>query len=130
MLEARTLSVSIEKDWHKLFDAISRPEFFPNWSSGLSKSSLQREGTGRGPTVRKALSGLRFTGPQSFRVMDHHVDVGSGSEIQVPRGSSECRRSGSAATSVRLPKMTDEKLEADADWVRRDLLAPKVPMTR
>jgi hypothetical protein len=130
MREARTLSVSIEKDWRELYDAIWRPEFFPNWASGLSQSSLRQDGgcwEAEGPDGKVW---IRFTAHNSFGIMDHYVDTGRDQEIYVPlrvipnEGGAEV-----LLTLFRLPDMSDEKFDADAEWVRRDLLALKNLMT-
>ena len=44
MLESRTLSVSINRNWQEVYEAVWRPEDFPKWASGLSKSTLTEEG--------------------------------------------------------------------------------------
>lgn len=46
MLESRTLSIAIGKPWTQVYEAIWRPENFPQWASGLSKGSLEKDGTG------------------------------------------------------------------------------------
>jgi hypothetical protein len=41
MLEVKTISVSIDRDWHDVYNAIWRPEAFQSWASGLAKSALE-----------------------------------------------------------------------------------------
>jgi len=126
VLECSTLSVSIDLPWQEVYEVVWRPEVFPKWASGLSKSSLEQEGEcwkAEGPagTIR-----IRFTGHNPYGVMDHYVDVGSGPEIYIPlriipnAGGTEV-----LLTLFRQPGMTDEKFLADAEWVKRDLLALK-----
>src|SRR5256885_201463 len=84
MLESRTLSVTIGRPWKDVYETIWRPESFPKWASGLSRSSLEKVGeawTAEGPTgsVR-----IRFTDHNPFGVMDHYVDTGKGPEVYVP----------------------------------------------
>lgn len=131
MLESRTISLSINRNWEKVYDAVWRPEDFPKWASGLSKSSLTRDGEAwraEGPegTVR-----ITFTGHNAFGVMDHHVDVGNGTSIYVPM---RIIQNGDGAevllTLFRQPGMSDEKFAADAEWVGRDLLALRALVTR
>lgn len=131
MLESRTINLSINRNWEKVYDAVWRPEDFPKWASGLSKSSLTRDGEAwraEGPegTVR-----ITFTDHNVFGVMDHHVDVGNGTSIYVPM---RIIQNGDGAevllTLFRQPGMSDEKFAADAEWVGRDLLALRALVTR
>ena len=131
MLESRTISLSINRNWEKVYDAVWRPEDFPKWASGLSKSSLTRDGEAwraEGPegTVR-----ITFTDHNAFGVMDHHVDVGNGTSIYVPM---RIIQNGDGAevllTLFRQPGMSDEKFAADAEWVGRDLFALRALVTR
>ena len=39
MLASRTYSISIERDWQALYEAVWRPEIFPKWASGLTESN-------------------------------------------------------------------------------------------
>lgn len=122
MLEARTIGVSIRCPWQELYEAIWRPEFFPKWASGLAESALKMDGDrwiAKGPegTVK-----IRFTARNEFGIMDHYVDIGTDQEIYVPlrvipnMGGAEV-----LLTLFRQPGMTDEKFEADAAWVEKDL---------
>jgi len=131
MLESRTISLSINRNWEKVYDAVWRPEDFSKWASGLSKSSLTRDGEAwraEGPegTVR-----ITFTDHNAFGIMDHHVDVGNGTSIYVPM---RIIQNGDGAevllTLFRQPGMSDEKFAADAEWVGRDLLALRALVTR
>jgi hypothetical protein len=124
MLEARTINISIGRPWRELYEAIWRPESFPKWASGLSKSSMEKDGDwwkAEGPDgpIR-----IRFTDHNPYGVMDHYVDVGSGSVIYVPM---RVIPNGNGAevllTLFRQPGMCDTKFLADAEWVQRDLLA-------
>ena len=44
MLESRTISVTINRNWKEIYEAFWRPEDFQKWASGLSKSSLTKDG--------------------------------------------------------------------------------------
>jgi hypothetical protein len=130
VLEARTVSVSIDRPWRDLYDAIWRPECFPRWASGLSGSSMRKDGEawkGEGPDgpVR-----IRFTGHNPFGVMDHRVDAGSGPEVHVPmRVVPNAGGAEVLVTVFRRPGMSDAEFEADIEWVRRDLLALRAMAT-
>lgn len=131
MLESKTISISINRNWKKFYDDVWRPENFPKWASGLSKSSLTKDGEtwkAEGPegTVR-----ILFTAHNAFGVMDHYVDAGNGTIIYVPL---RIIQNGEGAevllTLFRQRDMSDEKFAADAEWVARDLLALKALVTR
>jgi hypothetical protein len=131
MHEARTISVSIAHPWSDVYDAIWRPEDFPQWASGLSRSPLVKDGDvwhADGPEGRIS---VRFTGHNAFGVMDHHVSVVNGAEIYIPlRVVSNSEGAEVLLTLFRQPEMSDAKFEADAAWVERDLQALKAFVTR
>lgn len=124
MLPARTYSITIDRDWQELYEAIWQPEIFPKWASGLTESELRRGGTGwiadgpDGPIV------VRFTPHNEFGVMDHFIEAGDGRQIHVPL---RVIRNGDGAevmlTLFRQPEMSDEDFARDAKWIARDLRA-------
>ena len=124
MLEARTVGLSIARPWLSLYEAIWRPEIFPRWASGLSRSPLERDGDVWKAEGPEGPIRIRFTAHNPFGVMDHHVDLGRGPEIYVPmrvvpnQGGAEV-----LLTLFRQPDMTDATFMADMEWVQRDLLA-------
>lgn len=124
MYEARTISVSIDRPWLDLYEAIWRPECFPTWASGLSKSSLEKDGESWKAEGPEGEIRIRFTERNSFGVMDHYVDVGRGPEIYVPlRIIPNSDGAEVLLTLFRQPEMAEAKFLADAEWVQRDLLA-------
>jgi hypothetical protein len=131
VLESRTISIAIDRPWRDVYEAVWRPETFPKWASGLSRSSLEQDGEvwkAQGPegTVR-----IRFTDHNPFGVMDHYVDTAGGPLIYVPlRIISNADGAEALLTLFRQPEMSDEKFLADAEWVKRDLLALKALVTR
>lgn len=44
MLDAKTTNITVGRPWREIYDAIWRPENFPKWASGLSLSSIERDG--------------------------------------------------------------------------------------
>lgn len=116
MLESQTLSVTVGRQWKDVYEAIWRPENFPQWASGLS--DLPRGAIG---TVR-----IRFTEHNPFGVMDHYVDTGKGSVVYVPmRVIANGEGAEVLLTLFRQPDMSDQQFTADAEWVKRDLRALK-----
>ncbi|HNP36328.1 MAG TPA: SRPBCC family protein [Woeseiaceae bacterium] len=131
MLQARTISISINRSWETVYEAIWRPESFPKWASGLGKASLTKVGdvwTADGPEGPITIS---FTDHNVFGVMDHYVDTGNGSKIYVPL---RIVPNGDGAvvllTLFRQPGMSADKFDADAAWVARDLKSLKEFVTR
>jgi hypothetical protein len=124
-LEARTISISIRRDWRAVYDFAQRPENFARWASGAAKS-LRREGgdwVADGPDGRAI---LRFVPRNDLGVLDHTVILASGAEIPVPvrvipnGGGCEVM-----LTLFRLPGMTDAVFARDAEWIAKDLGALK-----
>ncbi len=131
MLESRTLSISIERNWAEAYEAVWRPEDFPKWASGLSRAGLKRDGnvwTARGP---EGPITIRFTGHNAFGVMDHYVQAGEAPEVYVPLRIIRNEEGAEVQlTLFRQPGMSDEKFEADAAWIARDLDALRALLER
>ncbi|SAK71653.1 hypothetical protein AWB75_03780 [Caballeronia catudaia] len=121
-METRTLTVTIDRDWRELYDAVWRPEVFPTWASGLAHSALEDRvdhWRARGPAGDVI---IRFTGHNAFGIMDHRVCLPNGDEVYVPlRIYQNGAGAEVALTLFRQPGMSDDTFAADADWVRRDL---------
>jgi hypothetical protein len=126
MLHAKTISVSIARDWRELYEAIWRPETFPRWASGLSNSPLESDGDEwRAQGVEGSIR-IRFTPHNEHGVMDHWVDLGGGRMVFVPlRVIANGDGAEVLLTLFRQPDMSDAKFAEDEAWVRRDLLALK-----
>jgi hypothetical protein len=130
MLETRTISISINRNWNDVYEAIWRPESFPKWASGLSKSSLAKYGEVWKAEGPEGPITIRFTDHNVFGVMDHYVNVGIGSQIHIPlRIIPNGEGAEVLLTLFRQPGMSDAKFEADAQWVERDLLSLKALVT-
>lgn len=122
MLEARTLSITVARDWRALYEALWRPESFPLWASGLSASPLEPDGDAWKAQGPEGPIRIRFTGHNAFGVMDHWVELQDGQVVHVPMrvvangGDAEVM-----LTLYRQPGMTEDAFLHDQDWVRRDL---------
>ncbi|MCO4318679.1 SRPBCC family protein [Phyllobacterium sp. 21LDTY02-6] len=121
MHEARTLQISIQRNWKDVYDYACVPDNLPEWASGLT-SGLQKLGDewlADGPAGKLR---LRFVPPNDLGVLDHWVRTETGEEVYIPLrvvANGEC--SELSFTLFRLPGMDDEKFTADAAWVMRDL---------
>ncbi len=131
MLPSRTYSISIDRKWRGLYEAIWRPEVFPKWASGLSESDLRKEdGKWLADGPEGAIT-IRFTPHNDYGVMDHWVDTGEGKEVHVPlRVIQNGEGSEVMLTLFRQPGMDDEMFARDAKWINRDLRALKEFATR
>jgi hypothetical protein len=126
MHEARTIGVSIRRPWRELYEAIWRPEFFLNWASGLTSGPLERDGDRWKAEGPEGAVRIRFTDRNDFGIMDHYVETGDGQVVYVPmRILANAEGAEALLTLFRQPGMTDEKYEADAAWVERDLKSLK-----
>ena len=126
MLAARTYSISIDRNWQALYEAIWRPEIFPKWASGLTESDLRRGGTGwiadgpEGPVT------ICFTPHNDYGVMDHVVETQDGRHVHIPlRVIANGDGAEVMLTLFRQPGMTDADFARDAKWITRDLRALK-----
>jgi hypothetical protein len=126
MFEARVICVSIDRPWREVYEAVWRPEFFPRWASGLAQSGLRRNGDGWMAQGSEGPVRIRFTDCNPFGVMDHTVEIGNGEQVYVPMrvvangGGAEVQ-----FTLYRLRGVSEAKYAEDAEWVARDLAAPK-----
>ena len=124
MLDAKTISISIDRPWRALYEQIWKPEFFAQWASGLSQSSLHQDGDRWAADGPEGKVRIRFSAYNDFGVMDHYVDVGTGPEIYIPlRVIGNGDGAEVLLTLFRQPEMTDEKFREDAEWIERDLAA-------
>jgi hypothetical protein len=119
--ESRPISVSVRCPFERAYDFLASPEKFPKWASGLG-TSLRKVGGGWVAETPEGPAEVRFTPRNEFGVLDHFVRTPAGVEVYVPmrviRNGDGCEVT---LTLLRLPGMSDEKFEQDAEWVRRDL---------
>ena len=124
MHESRQISVSIDTNAALAYAFLSEPMNFTQWASGLG--ALHKS---NGQWIAETPDGpmrLRFSENNAFGVLDHWVSPQAGAEIYIPMrvvaNGAGCEL---IFTLFRQPGMTQEKFEADAAWVERDLLAAK-----
>ncbi|APT57480.1 polyketide cyclase [Roseomonas gilardii] len=122
MLEARTLSITVARDWRALYEALWQPESFPLWASGLSTSPLEPDGDAWKAQGPEGPIRIRFTGHNAFGVMDHRVELQDGRVVHVPmRVIANGEGAEVMLTLYRQPGMSEDAFRRDQDWVRRDL---------
>jgi hypothetical protein len=128
---ARTITVSIDRDWREVYDFTSIPQNFPRWAAGLG-TRFEKSGAewiAEDPDGRPIR--IRFPEPNPFGVLDHTVVSESGDET---RNAMRVVANGSGAevmfTVLQPPSMTDEAFAADAAAVQRDLDTLKALLQR
>ena len=125
LLEARHVSVSIQRSPQDVYAFASNIENLPRWATGLG-STIRKVG---GDWIAQGPMGpvkVRFTAPNELGVLDHDVVLPSGETIHnpmrvVPNGTG----SQVTFTLFRQPDVPQEQLQRDADWVEKDLRALK-----
>ncbi|MBP1857186.1 SRPBCC family protein [Rhizobium herbae] len=121
VMEAKIVHIDIERDWRDVYAFAAKPENMPLWASGLG-TGLEPDGedwVAHGPlgSVR-----VHFTALNDFGVLDHLVTMESGLEVNnalrvVPNGDG----AEVMFTLLKLPGMSEEQFDTDANWVQKDL---------
>ncbi len=125
MREARTIGISIQRPLGEVYEFARVPENFPTWASGFA-SALREQGAEWVAETPDGLAKVRFSEPNPFGVLDHHVTLPSRDEISIPlRVVANGDGSEVIFTLFRLPEMTDEAFERDVGLVTNDLNALK-----
>ncbi len=120
MLDARTITVSIDRDWRAVYEFMAVPENFSRWASGLG--ALERSGDAWIAHTPDSAMPVRFSARNPHGVVDHWLSPPAGPEIYIPlRIIPNARGSAVMLTVLRRPGVTDEQFAADAAWVARDL---------
>jgi hypothetical protein len=126
--EARTISVSIDRDAQDVYSFAANPVNLPLWASGLSGlgTTIEQAGEAWVAQTPEGQVTIRFTAPNPFGVLDHWVRPATGGEVYAPmRVIPNGAGSLVLFTLYRLPAMSEDQFAADAAWVDRDLVALK-----
>ena len=124
MLDVRTITISIDRDWRAVYEFAAQPANMPRWASGLG--ALAREDGAWVAQTPQGPAKLRFSPRNELGILDHWVSPAPGVEIYIPlRVVANGTGSTVAFTLFRQSAMSDETFAADADWVARDLQALK-----
>jgi len=120
-LEARPISIGIDRPAAEVYVFARVPENFPKWAAGLG-AGLVRDGdqwVAHGPDGDVH---VRFSPPNDHGVLDHWVTLADGTQISIPlRGVANCDGAEVTLTLFRLPGMDDATFERDAGRVAEDL---------
>lgn len=122
MQDVEHISIYIDRSAEDVYAFASNAENLPAWAAGLASSEVKREGD---VWVAEAPFGkvrIKFTEANTFGVMDHDVELGTGEVVYnpmrvVPNGDG----SEFMFTLFRRPDMSDEAFAEDAQAVAKDL---------
>jgi hypothetical protein len=128
--QARTITVSIDRDWREVYDFASIPQNFPRWAAGLGTrfEGSGEEWTAEDPDGRPIR--IRFSRPNQYGVLDHIVFVAGREVGNAMRVVPNATGAEVMFTLLRTPDMTDEVFAADAAAIERDLEALKALLER
>lgn len=127
---SRRLCVRIARTFAETYEFLHRPANFALWASGLAGSLKEVDGQWIAAAPEGELQ-VRFSPRNADGVLDHWVTLPATAdrakiEIHIPlRLTASGVGCELCLTLIRQPDMTDEKFQADADWVMRDLKAAK-----
>jgi hypothetical protein len=125
MFEVRHISVSIQRPLADVYAFVCNAENLSRWATGLG-NKIRRVGDewlAEGPV---GTAKVRLAKPNEFGVADHDVVFPTGVTVHnpirvIPNGT------GSTVifTIMRLSGVSEQKFNADAKWVERDLTTLK-----
>ncbi|CAA0102249.1 SRPBCC family protein [Zhongshania aliphaticivorans] len=122
MLDVQYISIYIACSPSKVYQFASNPENLPRWAAGLTSTELTRDGdvwVAEAPFGRVA---IRFAAQNPFGVMDHDVELESGTVVNNPmRVVSNGDGSELVFTLFRRGAMSDQEYAADKAAVETDL---------
>ncbi len=125
-LHARTLSVTIQRDWREVYDFACQPLNFPRWASGLA-DSLHEAGDHWVAAAPEGQAKVWFSPRNDHGVLDHRVELPDGVTLYIPlRVIANGDGAEVMLTVFRQPGADDAAFSRDAKWVAKDLQALKV----
>jgi hypothetical protein len=120
MYRTHTVSVGIAVDPGVVYAWTSDPANFPVWAPGFAKS-VENQGNYWVAQTTLGEAKLRFAAINEFGVLDHDVEVSSGTFHNAMRVIPNGKGSEVLFTLIQLPGMSDEQFKIDMDTVRADL---------
>lgn len=122
MYEVKHISIYIDSSPERVYAFASNAENLPLWAAGLATSQVKPDGDAWVADAPFGQVKIRFAGPNAFGVMDHDVELDSGTVVHnpmrvVPNGEG----SEFIFTLLRQPKMSEQRFLEDAQAVAKDL---------
>jgi Polyketide cyclase / dehydrase and lipid transport len=128
--ESRHISERIDRPVDEVYDYASDPANLPQWAPGLGSSVENVDGKWFVETSMGRV-GFSFVQRNEYGLLDHNVTLPSGEIIYNPM---RVIRDGSGCEVVftlrRLPNVSDEEFERDAEAVAADLARLKELLER
>lgn len=128
-METRHVSILIEVSPEVVYEFAADPQTWPRWAAGLAEGGLRQTAQGWVADSPMGEVTVEFAPPNAFGVLDHIVRLPSGDAVYnplrvVPYGIDD-PRCEVVFTVRRLPGMTEEQFDADANAVAADLATLK-----
>ncbi len=120
MNRTHTVSVGIATDPEAVYRYASDPLNLPVWAPGFAKS-IEKRGTDWIAQTTLGQATIRFAPANDFGVLDHDVDLPSGTFHNPVRVIRNGEGSEVLFTLIQLPGVSDEQFQQDMDTVRADL---------
>ena len=120
MYRAHTVSVGIALDPGTVYAFASDPSNLPVWAPGFVKSIEKQGDTWIAQTTLGQVT-VRFAPANDLGVIDHEVDLPSGTFHNAMRVIPNGLGSEVLFTLIQLPGVSDEQFQRDMDTVRADL---------
>ena len=127
--QSQTVSVTIRKDPHEVYEFISNPENLPTWATAFCKS-VRKSGEEWVVETSEGELRVRFVEKNTFGVADHYLLPEPDVEIYVPvRILPNGSGSEVLFTLFRQPGMSEADFGHDIGLVTRDLNSLKRLLT-
>jgi hypothetical protein len=120
MNRTHTVSVGIAVDPGVVYAWASNPANFPVWAPGFV-TSMEKQGSDWVAQTTLGEAKFRFAASNDFGVLDHDVELPSGTFHNPMRVIPNGNGSEVLFTLIQLPGITDEQFKIDMDTVRADL---------
>ena len=120
MYRAHTVSAGIPVDPKVVYAYASDPANLPTWAPGFVKS-MEQQGTSWIAQTPLGQVAFRFAAANDFGVLDHDVDLPTGTLHHPMRVIPNGAGSEVLFTLIQLPGVSDEQFQQDLDSIRADL---------
>lgn len=116
------ISTTIKRTAEDVYNFASNPVNLPQWAGGLSGATITRVGENWVSESPMGLVKIKFAESNKFGIMDHHVTLPDGSVNFNPfRVFKNSESSEVVFTLFRLPHMSDQDFQGDAEMITSDL---------